>query len=639
MTDAEPVLVDGTTVQLDHRAFRQVCVARPDGVKQDFVFSSLPEGDGDLVVALRWSSPIAGNVTDDGGVAFVDPDHGGVTVGSVVGIDADGERCAGSIALNGELLEFRLPAAFVDGARLPIELDPLVGGQVRVGAGGAGALQPDMAYDASNDVFALVYVRAVSTTDADAYGQRMDASGQPLGPPIALDLDPAWAPWYPHIANINNRDAFVVVFSNLNRTSWQTQVHGVAMAAGTNTAGPRTLLSRATDTIPRDCDVGGEMPLTVSHNDAVAVFVDVWTGKLWGLQIDVSTSLVLSPFGYRLLTTGTIDHPSISKSGGPDGRLLIVWQQERGSDIDLRGMVVSRDMGPFTSHATIVQTSGRQFTFPDVDGDGERWVVVYNRRLTSGGHVSTQANSVTWRPGMSLPVAGTAIWVKGTDATRDAERPSVAWTGGTCLIGYSLDYAGSASGEAWVKSVDLFDCATCEDEVRLAATSRGLVTAVASKLAGGGTTRDCLVVRSEFDQPDQVWSRRWRSDDGIATDLGGGCYGGARIWAQCARGGSPEFEMRVTAAVPTAASWLVLSLDRLRFSCSGCELIADPFSGYVLPATTDGRGDAAIPTGITDSSATGLQFYAQWLFAVPSGSAPCASFPVGMSNAVRVQIQ
>jgi hypothetical protein len=76
-------------------------------------------------------------------------------------------------------VEYVLPAAFVDRAALPLVLDPTIGALVQVTP--AGGLHPNAAFDATNDVYLLVFTRIFSASDHDVHAQRWRAADGAVG--------------------------------------------------------------------------------------------------------------------------------------------------------------------------------------------------------------------------------------------------------------------------------------------------------------------------------------------------------------------------------------------------------------------------------------------------------------------------
>ena len=122
------IVSDGFTARYQRAGFVESYEHRVDGLKQSFTFEQLPGGSGDLVVSMQIATDLQppAHGAAPNGLSFL---HGnmGVSIGEVVGIDANGARVTGSMAYANGSVEMRLPASFVNNATLPLVLDPLVG--------------------------------------------------------------------------------------------------------------------------------------------------------------------------------------------------------------------------------------------------------------------------------------------------------------------------------------------------------------------------------------------------------------------------------------------------------------------------------------------------------------------------------
>ena len=161
---------------------------RADGIKQSFVFASLPPGNGDLVVRCRVRSELRPQATRSAtGLRFLHGSVGGVEVGEVLGLDADGNACGGSLHCDGEHVDFVLPASFVQQARLPLVVDPLLS-TIVVTSSTLVDSAPDVApLPAPVDAYLVVWQRTVSATDRDVRAQRVSSNGTLLGSLIMLE--------------------------------------------------------------------------------------------------------------------------------------------------------------------------------------------------------------------------------------------------------------------------------------------------------------------------------------------------------------------------------------------------------------------------------------------------------------------
>ena len=131
---------------------------------------------------------------------------------------------------------------------------------------------------------------------------------------------------------------------------------------------------------------------------------------------------------------------------------------------------------------------------------------------------------------------------------------------------------------------------------------------------------------------------RFRADDGLVTDLGGGCGAGGRAGITCGRAGNTAFSHQLVGARANVPAYLLLATSRADLPCGPCRLVPDPLQSFVVAAgNTDANGDASVTTPIPFApSLIGLRFIDQWLVAQVGG---CAAVNAAFSNAIAVQIQ
>jgi hypothetical protein len=164
----EPTFRD-RTASFRHGAVDETYEVRANGLKQSFVFHERPMGQGDLVVAVQVATQLALQSQGDNAVTFGN-EYGGVRIDTVLGIDALGNTCTGSLSYAGDQLQLRLPAAFVDRAALPLVLDPMLGAVIPATTGGRN-LDPQAAYDSGLARYLVVFWRRYSSSTGDIYGQ------------------------------------------------------------------------------------------------------------------------------------------------------------------------------------------------------------------------------------------------------------------------------------------------------------------------------------------------------------------------------------------------------------------------------------------------------------------------------------
>lgn len=155
--------------------------ARADGLEVAVLFAAHPQGRGELVARFRVVTdlPFAGSTGD--GLAWRDGGLGGVTLGAVTGLDAAGRSVRGDARLVGDVLELALPARFVDEARWPVLLDPLLGTAIGV-LPLQNDTQPDVAWEPVSQRYGVVWRSTFASGSSEIRAAQVTPQGNVLGP-------------------------------------------------------------------------------------------------------------------------------------------------------------------------------------------------------------------------------------------------------------------------------------------------------------------------------------------------------------------------------------------------------------------------------------------------------------------------
>jgi hypothetical protein len=596
---------------------------RHDGVKQSFVFHSLPAGGGDLVVRGQVTSELqAGPVTDQG-VTFALPGIGGVTIGSVLGIDAAGRRALGSMSLGKDGIEFRLPAAFVDSAVLPLVLDPPFGTSVTLG-GSNDDTSPDLAWDASNACYLAVWQRTLSFTNSDIRGQRLDTDGGLIGGTISIENNAATLAVRPRVAGINGENAFVVVYSY----GGDVFAKGVSAATGALTS-EATVATGSNNQL--DIVVGGEA-MDFAGGRALAAWRDSTLGNITVRTIGyTASSLVLGATSIAAGNALSLSELAISRSGGESGRWLLTWTRDPSGVADIYGRVYDRNTG-FVTVGTALVTDVLECRVPAVDGDGIHWVLAFARN-EGGLDYDVLARPVRFDAGV---LAVGTIQTIAADNNDNEYSPSVAWLGYSALVGWN-DETLPGIFDTFVQSIEPFGCLVCEGSYSQGVTANNeFGTAIAAKFSGGSFgARDAAVMWvQDIVNVGDVLFWRWRAKHGAYTQLGGSCGSGGEAIASCAINPNPNFIVRLRNGPPSTIVWGILGFERNDYVCGPCTLIPNPFTGVVWSQTTNSRGDVTLGLP-TVAGSGGVQFYLQYVSLGPTcplGLEMSTSILVGIEN-------
>ncbi|MCU0863244.1 MAG: hypothetical protein MUC36_05610 [Planctomycetes bacterium] len=635
---------DGLQVRYHRAACTERYDTSPQGVALSFVFDRLPAGAGDLVVRMRLRTELPLVAANDAGLRFELAGVGGVAIGGVTGIDAAQQRCAGSITLHGDRLELRLPQHFVERASLPLVLDPQIGTVFAVTNSSADYADPAVCgRGLMGASYCCAFVREFSATDHDIRALVLTSTGSVFGSLLLLtssagtdDVDPAIGAIV-GTATVGRR--YVVVYrrgGNLHARS----------VAEDGTIGAEVVVDASADTM-LEPSIGGE--LTDADNDVLCVYDNVTQDRIEATQIQVSAAGSLNVFTPITVATGsqfsTVGSPRISHHGGRSGRYLIAYTStNNGSTSSPRGVVVDRNLTVLDS-ATL-DSSSRDDDVRDVDGDGTNWVVAYESRAdNTSSDRDIHAVPAFFDVATSTLVPGTSTVVSAI-ANTDELAPAIGFLGGSYLIAWLRRAApGSSNTEIFAKSIDAFTCAQCEPTILLA-NSADIETSVAIATepyrAFGVLEGEGLVLweREEVSTGNgDLEGILYGSGDGSLSLSQNGCGSGGDIAASCAVRGNVAFRIRLRGARPASSAWLVLAPRYGSIGCGPCTLRADPFAGLIAPMQTgDAYGNAEASLPIPNSPAVvGIEFYSQWIVAVPAGS--CSYLASDFSSWMSVRVE
>lgn len=241
------------TVRVPRAALTERYDTALEHVEQSFVFRSLPTR-GELVVELAITSSMA-KVATGGGIRFAN-EHGGLDYRDAFALDADGRRLPLAITLDGDVARITIPAAFVESARLPLVLDPVLASTTAIPLGTSQRL-PDVAVLQNPDVSCVVWQRAFSLTDSDVLAEVLTSNlGFVTAAPIAIDVTgESWTE--PKVASHGSLRTFLVAAQATVLSSvW---IAGRIVAVNGTTGSALTIESAATGLPGRNYrpDVGG----------------------------------------------------------------------------------------------------------------------------------------------------------------------------------------------------------------------------------------------------------------------------------------------------------------------------------------------------------------------------------------------
>ena len=235
--------VDGHRVDYDRgRDVTERYDVRSRGVKQSFVFEELPGGSGDLVVRCCVETDLEAQPTGWAeAVELLAGSHGGVTIDGVLGIDAMGQNAPGSLRWDGEHLDLVLPGSFVDGAQLPLILDPMIATSRMVGTSGNDDNNADAAWLESAGVYLVVWERAFSTSDIEIRARLRDEDNNALTGWFAITNGNNLLNRNPSVAAVRSPNLFAVCWQQSSSLLGPCDLWGTVVDSSANVITPSRL--------------------------------------------------------------------------------------------------------------------------------------------------------------------------------------------------------------------------------------------------------------------------------------------------------------------------------------------------------------------------------------------------------------
>ncbi len=582
---------------------------RPEGLKQSYVFTQLPPGDGDLVVRSRLRSELRPLATQSSGsLKFLFGDVGGVEVGQVLGIDADGRTVSGTLRIDGEHLDIVLPAAFVRDAKLPLVVDPLLSAVVVT-----SSTLPDSAPDiaplpAPIDAYLVVWLRAVSATDNDVRGQRVTSNATVTGSLLMLETSTASAGKVT-IAASPTTATWLVVFD----------VGGDVKARFISSTGVlqnTTDIANGPDQQQSPCLAGGTLNALPA---AVCVWRDVTTNQILTKRLDMAAQNSLFPA--HVIASGTIlttvSDPTISRDNRSES-LLVAWTvTNQLAQKSLRGMVIDLDANPRSASFAIAGSGTNDAFAPTcaADGDGENFLVAYR---TSSPVFGTGSACIP----VQFSFAGAGIGPVAVGTTRSITGPNgparsaaVAMFQGSAVVACAT--VGSTGHDVLALSVDPLIGSDCEGSLVVDTAGNDTGVGICSRAFGPSLTSPndgALVYVPQVSGQGDISLRLLRADDGVRAELDIACTAG-EVLAPCGRAGNANFGAALHDAAANELTLVIHSLGLLNFPCGPCLIGPDPSLGVVsFLGTTSATGGIRAPLPLPGGpAAIGATIHSQFV--------------------------
>lgn len=608
----------------------------PAGLELSWRFATPPNGSGDLVVRYDVASTMPLHTAHRDLVSFCLPDVGGVSIGAVKGIDALGREVEGALALDGDLLELRLPSAFVDAAAYPLVLDPLIGTQFLATASTIyDDTDADVAYHRAFDDYLIVHRRVFSATNQVMRGQRLNGDGSLLG--SLLLLASADYIHHPTVAHISGRATWVVAWETAPTIFSSTDIECCAVYALNGAVSTTTTVASGSGD-ETDPDAAGDTTVGVtSDSNGALITYRVAGGGIRLARVECASNGAQP----TLVSTTAISNdasailPAISKSNPGTSRYVVTWREPSLINVSLRARACDRLGNLLGNPVTVSSGSLLLSGLPgksDVDGDGTDFVVLYEygqSALSSARDI--YARGIRW-DGTTL-ITSTPATPISTVSGIDKKEPAIAF----CKHKYVALYAeqflpGTANYD--IRGVELSaSCTTCGPSHLLTGLNGTLLRnvehmpAICSEISAGGDSDEGMIVFTESDDgppfTSSIVAHRYEALAGTPIPvLGTPCGTAATIGAEGPFAvGNADFAITVDNLPLISLPLINVGAPGATYPvgvCSNC-VILNPFvTIFVPPVGTSASW--SLPIGCPTISSLGAQLDAQWSIFSPSHS-------------------
>lgn len=629
---------------------------RPEGVELSYVFTEPLAGAGDLVVRLKLDTSLPLSHSSSQGLLFDVAGIGGVSIGAVTGIDAQGRTVTGEVRYDGAAVEFVLPESFVGSAAYPVILDPLVGAQISVAVSGMfDDTRPDVAFESANTRYLVVWQRAFSASDSDIRGQIVYYDGSLIGGLITFPS--AGVAENPSVANVAIGSRFLVVWEELSPSIFTTSYKVRAAEVSAAGAIESTLLvaESLTDPLlnPDVCGNTGPGPgsateFLVVYDDQGADEIRVQPGKFTsavsgGMSL---TGAPLTVFSDSSTFAIYYTRPTIARSTGWTDRSLLTVVRRSGffGPGSIRGQVINVD-GTLIGSSFLISNSSDDCDHPDVDGNGNTWVCAFEATNPSGD-VRIDGASIAFNASTNTATVGAMASLSSSAVGGDSTAPAVGFSPGKTWLGYTSDSIIVGGDSVRLRGYDTTSCLPCEGSFKLGTITNPSqsTSAVATSHYAFSLEEVGLAVWTDAASGGDIYAHAFNNTNngGSVVNIGGGCgTGGTANFYSMPAIGTANWLVSAT-NLPNNAAITFLNFSfadpGLAAPCGNCLWM--PFQIY----TTLSVSSIAIfgaSLGVTipcKPSLVGTQFTVQWTTPTPSSS-PCSLSPqLSMSDRWRCTI-
>ena len=500
--------------------------------------------------------------------------------------------------------------------------------------------KPDVAHDPITGVYAHVWQHH-NGTNYDVWLKlfndtppRTGGANFTIASGVGNQMDPC-------VAYIAKTGMFLVAWQDDAQGNWDIMCR--AYDPNANSGGATiTVAATAADEITPD--IAGEA--TKLDDDAVLVWDDESVGiRAVEIEVPSLTVKVLTPI--KTLAPGAKplnNNPAVSRSGGAARRIAMVWQVLPST---MNVTAYTMDLAAASTPLGLSLTN----SFPEVDGDGSQFLIVFQRPDTATpnlGDIWCYSVKVPLVAALSMTLVATPRAL-AANANQDEKHPTVAFVGGSYLAAWSVVNTIDLFGKCRIQTLTP-DCSTCGNGWLIQFANR-------QRFVSG------QAIASEYNSDAATTSRKARLiyDTGyiqngspafILQQVHYEVVGGPKntIVAGCGTGGSLSIPgpfsfgenvmLALSGADPNATNALfVLGIPgaRMQFPCGTCRILLGPFIFGVAVSGGQAQWSARIPC---DAALLNLDGDFQYVVLTP-GTSPCPAILPGLStsNILRATIQ
>ena len=501
---------EGKTVAFDRGIVTEKYVFEKDALEQLFVVASLPEERGEIRVSGRVTTNLAppDEGTRAGKLSFTWRGVELLTVSKAVAIDAEGKRLPLALAWADGRMSMTVPAGWVREAKLPIVIDPLIGGPIQVDNQLTAFVDQvtslfvrisDVAWNGAEWLVVWDEQFGGSAFDYNVLGQRVSASGSATGAELQIGVSTG-GDYEPTISYSSAQGRYLVAWRHdpANDTSDADQrIEGqVIQANGTLVGSPFTI----------DDPAGQDFAPSIAQ-DGTNWFV-VWTNALADANVKgrfVSAAGVPGIGADPDVESDAAARPSLDFLGST---YLIAW--EKGA-VGARS-IAARTMdgaGAFGTAITTVSQSANDADHADVSAGTGQFLIVWEEKPTGSSF-----DILGRRADATLAFSGSAFSVN-TGAT-DQLTPRAAYSATSDL--WYVVYADPVTGNQDIYGVRVTGAGTVFAADRL--TNDGVVDR-RPEIAWASSSNEMLVTYLfKTNDPFQLRARRVSMDFQAPTTPG-----------------------------------------------------------------------------------------------------------------------